>query len=158
RREQYRQPQADFCANRCIRVDKLSFMIDLNRLLGFHLVANEGGYAKAARAAPYPITQPALHQQVKKLEAEVGVQLLERVAKDRLQPTSSGERMLQLVRTFLRDMPTVVPGLLTGDYDGTLSIQAESLLIRQLLPTWLLNLRRRHPGAKIHLQELQVAS
>ena len=50
-------------------------MIDLHRLAGFHLVATSGGYAKAARAADYPITQPALHQQVKKLEAEVGVEL-----------------------------------------------------------------------------------
>ncbi|MCB9884036.1 MAG: LysR family transcriptional regulator [Planctomycetes bacterium] len=133
-------------------------MIDLNRLLGFHLVASEGGYAKAARAAPYPITQPALHQQVKKLEAEVGVQLLERVAKDRMQPTAAGERLLSFVRPFLRDLPTVVRSLRTGDYDGTISIQAESLLIRQLLPSWLLNLRRRHPGAKIHLQELPVGS
>ena len=46
-------------------------MVDLHRLAGFHLVATEGGYARAARAAPYPITQPALHQQVKKLEADL---------------------------------------------------------------------------------------
>ena len=56
--------------------DKLHYMIDLHRLLGFHLVATEGGYAKAARAADYPITQPALHQQVRKLEGEIGVTLL----------------------------------------------------------------------------------
>lgn len=133
-------------------------MIDLNRLLGFHLVASEGGYAKAARAAPYPITQPALHQQVRKLEAEVGVQLLERIAKDSMRPTAAGERLLSIVRPFLRDLPSVVRGLRTGDYDGTLSIQAESLLIRQLLPAWLLELRRRRPGAKVHLQELLVGN
>ena len=54
-------------------------MVDLHRLEGFWLVATHGGYARAARAAAYPITQPALHQQVKKLEAEVGITLLERV-------------------------------------------------------------------------------
>lgn len=133
-------------------------MMDLNRLVGFHLVASEGGYAKAARAAPYPITQPALHQQVRKLEAEVGVQLLERVAKDRMRATAAGERLLRLVQPFLRDLPTVVRGLRSGDYDGALSIQAESLLIRQLLPGWLLHLRRKHPAARLHLQELPAAS
>ena len=69
-------------------------MIDLHRLAGFHLVATSGGYAKAARAAAYPITQPALHQQVKKLEAEVGVELLMRVGKDTMQPTPAGQRLL----------------------------------------------------------------
>ncbi len=133
-------------------------MIDLNRLFGFHLVATHGGYAKAARAAPYPITQPALHQQVRKLEAEVGAPLLERLGKDRMRTTPAGERLLTFIAPFLRDLPTVVRGLAIGDFDGVLSIQAESLLIRHLLPGWLLALRRRRPGARIHLQELIVAS
>ena len=109
-------------------------MIDLHRLAGFHLVATSGGYAKAARAADYPITQPALHQQVKKLEAEVGVELLMRVGKDTMLPTPAGERLLEFVTPFFRDLPRVVEGVRTGDYDGALTIQAESLLIRQLLP------------------------
>ena len=55
-------------------------MIDLHRLAGFHLVATSGGSAKAARAADYPITQPALHQQVRLAVqmAAVGQHLLER--------------------------------------------------------------------------------
>jgi len=129
-------------------------MIDLHRLLGFHLVATEGGYARAARAAAYPITQPALHQQVKKLEAEVGVTLLERVGKDRMQPTPAGVRLLAFVGPFLRDLPGVVRSLQTGAFDGPLAIQAESLLIRQLLPNWLLALRRQRPKVQVHLQEI----
>lgn len=129
-------------------------MIDLHRLVGFHLVATEGGYARAARAAAYPITQPALHQQVKKLEAEVGATLLERVGKDRMQPTPAGVRLLAFVSPFLRDLPGVVRSLQTGDFDGPLTIQAESLLIRQLLPNWLLALRRQRPKVQVHLQEI----
>jgi DNA-binding transcriptional LysR family regulator len=131
-------------------------MIDLPRLAGFHLVATAGGYSKAARAAPYPITQPALHQQVRKLEAEVGVALLERVGKDRMQPTPAGRRLLEFVGPFFRDLPVVVRSLATGGYDGTLAIQAESLLIRQLLPRWLLALRRARPAVQLHLQEIAV--
>ncbi|MBL8747877.1 MAG: LysR family transcriptional regulator [Planctomycetes bacterium] len=129
-------------------------MIDLHRVAGFWLVANQGGYARAARAADYPITQPALHQQVKKLEAEVGVQLLERVGKDQMRPTPAGAHLLAFVEPFFRDLPAVVRSLQTGEFDGALSIQAESLLIRRLLPGWLLALRRRLPRVRLHLQEL----
>ena len=129
-------------------------MIDLHRLAGFHLVATQGGYARAARAAPYPITQPALHQQVKKLEAEVGITLLERIGKDQMRPTPAGAHLLAFVAPFLRDLPAVVRRLRTGEFDGALSIHAESLLIRQLLPPWLLALRRQRPHCQLQLQEL----
>jgi DNA-binding transcriptional LysR family regulator len=129
-------------------------MIDLHRLAGFHLVASQGGYARAARAADYPITQPALHQQVKKLEAEIGLQLLERVGKDQMRPTAAGAHLLAFVGPFLRDLPTIVRRLRTGEFDGVLSIQAESLLIRQLLPGWLLALRKKRPNCQLQLQEM----
>ncbi len=132
-------------------------MIDLHRLAGFHLVATQGGYARAARAADYPITQPALHQQVRKLEAEVGLALLERVGKDHMRPTSAGAHLLAFAAPFFRDLPGVVRSLRTGEFDGVLSIHAESLVIRQLLPGWLLALRRRHPRVQLHLQELLQA-
>ncbi|MFY9342128.1 MAG: LysR family transcriptional regulator [Planctomycetota bacterium] len=129
-------------------------MVDLHRIEGFHLVATQGGYARAARAAAYPITQPALHQQVKKLEAEVGLQLLERVGKDQMRPTAAGAHLLAFVSPFLRDLPGVVRRLRTGEFDGALSIHAESLLIRQLLPPWLIALRKRRPNVQLQLQEL----
>lgn len=129
--------------------------IDLNRLWGFHLVASCGGYAKAARAADYPITQPALHQQVRKLEQQVGVPLLERVGKDTMQPTPAGDQLLRFVSPFLRDLPRIVARARSGDYAGSLSIHAESLLIRKLLPQWLLTLQRRRPGAELRLHELR---
>lgn len=132
-------------------------MIDLHRLAGFWLVATQGGYARAARAADYPITQPALHQQVRKLEEEVGLALLERVGKDHMRPTPAGAHLLAFAAPFLRDLPAVVRSLRTGEFDGALSIHAEPLLIRQLLPGWLLALRRRHPGVQLHLKELQNA-
>ncbi|MCA8977321.1 MAG: LysR family transcriptional regulator [Planctomycetes bacterium] len=129
-------------------------MVDLHRLAGFHLVATAGGYARAARAAPYPITQPALHQQVRKLEAEIGMQLLERVGKDQMAPTAAGAHLLAFVDPFLRDLPAVVRRIQTGEFDGELSIQAESLLIRQLLPGWLLALRKRRPNVELRLEEI----
>lgn len=128
--------------------------IDLNRLAGFHLVATSGGYAKAARRADYPITQPALHQQVRKLEQEVGVALIERVGKDLMRPTPAGQQLLELVGPFLRDLPRVVDQLRSGEIGGSLTIQAESLLIRRLLPDWVRAMRRKRPEGELHLQEI----
>ncbi|MDX2010730.1 MAG: LysR family transcriptional regulator, partial [Myxococcaceae bacterium] len=58
--------------------------MNLQRLEGFYWVARQQGYARAARAFPYPITQPGVHQQVRRLEDELGVKLFERVGKDRV--------------------------------------------------------------------------
>jgi DNA-binding transcriptional LysR family regulator len=54
----------------------------------------------------------------------------------------------------LRDLPRVVESVRTGEFDGALTIHAESLLIRQLLPSWLIALKKRRPNARLHLQEL----
>ncbi|MEC7583359.1 MAG: LysR substrate-binding domain-containing protein [Planctomycetota bacterium] len=129
-------------------------MIDLHRLAGFHLVATAGGYARATRAAAYPITQPALHQQVRKLEAEIGLTLLERLGKDQMVPPAAGAHLLEFIRPFFRDLPATVRRIQTGAFDGELSIQAESLLIRQLLPDWLLALRKQRPDVQLRLQEI----
>ena len=128
--------------------------MNLDRIAVLRLVASQGGYARAARSADYPITQSALHQQVRKLEAEIGCELLERIGKDSMRPTPAGRRLLEFVEPFLRDLPMVVRELREGRAGSSLAIHAESLLIRQLLPGWLHDLRARHPEAVIHLQEI----
>jgi DNA-binding transcriptional LysR family regulator len=72
-------------------------------------------------------------------------------------PTAAGAHLLAFVGPFLRDLPGVVNRVRTGEFDGVLSIHAESLLIRQLLPAWLMALRRRRPHCQLQLQELLQA-
>ena len=95
-------------------------MIQIHRLEGFYWVAREGGYAKAARAFPYPITQPAVHQQVKKLESELNVQLFERVGKETMQLTAGGQRLYDFVKPFFERLPAVVRSVQGGDFAGVL--------------------------------------
>lgn len=128
-------------------------MIQVHRLEGFYWVARTGGYARAARAFPYPITQPAVHQQVKKLEGELGVTLFERVGKSEMALTPAGLRLYEFVRPFYEGMPGVVRSLQEGDYGGELSIRAASLLLRYLLPSWIKRLQERHPGIRVQLEE-----
>ena len=128
-------------------------MIQVQRLEGFYWVARTGGYASAARAFPYPITQPAVHQQVKKLERELESTLFERIAKDRMQLTPAGEHLYRFIAPFFRDLPTIAQAVQTGSYGGRLSVHAEPLMLRHLLPPWLKRLRRRRDDITIDLRE-----
>ena len=129
-------------------------MVTLHRLEGFYWVARAGGYAAAARAFPYPITQPAVHSQVKKLEAELGVTLFERVGKDGIQLSAAGRRLFEFVGPFFEGLPGLVRGLQGGDYAGTLSIHAAPLFLRKLLPAWIARLRAVRPEVTLELREM----
>lgn len=128
-------------------------MIQIHRLEGFFWVARTGGYARAARAFPYPITQPAVHQQVKKLETDLGTTLFERVGKDRMQLTPAGDRLYTFVQPFFEGLPSLVRSLQEKDYGGELRIAAMSLLLRGLLPAWLQRLYRKNPDVRVHMRE-----
>ena len=132
---------------------KLCYMIQIARLEGFFHVARTGGYARAARAFPYPITQPAIHQQVKKLEAELGTRLLERVAKDRMQLTPAGRHLFAFIAPFFDGLPAVVRALESDTYGGRLHIDAANLVLRDLVPGWVRRIKRRVPHAEIQLRE-----
>ena len=93
-------------------------MIQIHRLEGFFWVAKTGGYAKAARAFPYPITQPAVHQQVKKLESELGLQLFERVGKEVMKLTPAGRHLYGFAAPFFEQLPAVVRSLRASDLGG----------------------------------------
>jgi len=127
--------------------------IGLQRLEGFYWVARAGGYAKAARAFPYPITQPAVHQQVKKLEGELGVQLFERVGKETMQLSASGARLYAFVAPFFEGLPAVLRSVRGGDYAGVLRILSAPLYARRVLPAWLERLRGERPGIEVELRE-----
>ncbi len=129
-------------------------MIQVHRLEGFYWVARTGGYARAARAFPYPITQPAVHQQVKKLEGELGTTLFERVAKDRMRLTPAGRQLYEFAGPFFQGLPSVVRTLQASTYGGDLHIHADTQLLCDLLPPWVRRLQRKAPGVKVHLQEV----
>ena len=128
--------------------------IQLHRLEGFYWVSRHEGYAEAARNFPYPITQPAVHQQVKKLEGELGCKLFERVAKDRVRHTSEGRRLYDFCAPFFEELPAVVRALKARDYGGELRIDGVGLTIRNLLPSWIRKLHEKHPNIRVVLREV----
>jgi DNA-binding transcriptional LysR family regulator len=131
-------------------------MIQLQRLEGFYWVARCEGYARAARSFPYPITQPGVHQQVKRLEAELGVRLFERVGKDRVILTSEGRALYAYVAPFLEGLPGVARSLRSGEVGGRLRIHASGHVLRYLLPPWLRRLQSLRPDIEVELFESKV--
>ncbi|MCP3163399.1 LysR family transcriptional regulator [Myxococcus qinghaiensis] len=131
-------------------------MIQLQRLEGFYRVARAEGYARAVSSFPYPITQPGIHQQVKRLEAEVGVALFERVGKDRVVLTPEGRALYSHVAPFLEGLDSVVQSLRKGEVGGTLRIHASGHVLRHLLPAWLRRLQAKRPDIEVVLFESKV--
>jgi DNA-binding transcriptional LysR family regulator len=132
--------------------------LSLSRLEGFYWVARAEGYARAARAFPYPITQPGVHQQVRRLEEEIGVPLFERVGKDRVALTAEGRALYAFVAPFYEGLAGVIGRLRAGAVSGTLRIHASALAIRQLLPPWIRRLQARRPDIEVELAEVQTPS
>jgi len=131
-------------------------MNSLDRLTGFYWVARTGGYARAVRAFPYPITEPGVHQQVRRLETELGVRLFRRAGKDRMALTPHGAALFEVVAPFLDRLRGTVQALRGDVFGGTLRIGAAPLLVQELLPAWLRRLRRARPDIDVALTEMKA--
>jgi DNA-binding transcriptional LysR family regulator len=129
-------------------------MIQLYQLEGFYRVAMAGGYARAAREFPYPITQPGVHAQVRRLERELGVRLFEQAAKDRSVPTRAGRALLAFCAPFFDELPNVVHAIGRGAAAGRLRIQAGALEIQEILPAWMRRVRTAYPDIDLELGEI----
>lgn len=132
-------------------------MINLQRIEGFYWVAKTEGYARAARAFPYPITQPGVHQQVRRLEEELGVKLFERVGKDRVVLTARGRVLFDAVSPFYDQLPTIEARVKGGVVGGTLKLHAAGHLLRHLIPEWLRRLQGARPDITVALTEVASA-
>lgn len=130
-------------------------MISLQRLEGFYWVARTEGYARAARSFPYPITQPGVHQQVRRLEEELGTKLFERTGKDRVRLTAAGRALYAFVTPFLEGLTGLEQSLRANSFGGTLRVHAASLHLRHLLPPWLRKLQTKRPDIDVVLTEMR---
>lgn len=132
-------------------------MIQPGRLEGFYWVAKMRGYSKAARAFPYPITQPGVFQQVRRLELDLGVKLFERVSKDKVVLTARGQRLYDAVAPFLERLPALEAELKGEELGGRLTIHASPHLVRHFLPAWLRRLHGKRPDIEVALAEVKTA-
>jgi DNA-binding transcriptional LysR family regulator len=128
--------------------------MQIARLEGFYWVARTGGYAAAARAFPYPLTQPAVFQQVRKLEDELGVRLFERVGKAEVRLTAAGRQLYEHAAPFFERLPAVERALKAATPARELRLAAEALILQQVLPRWIRRLQRLEPDLRLEVREL----
>lgn len=122
------------------------------QLEGFHYVGRTGGYAAAARAMPYPVGEPAVHQQVRRLEEELDVRLVRRDGK-RILLTPEGRALHEFAAPFFDGLPVLDRRLRSGQA-GAVSIAATDVVTDDLLPGRLGRVRARFPHLAVRVLEL----
>jgi LysR family cyn operon transcriptional activator len=126
--------------------------MNLSYLRTFVEIADAGGIARAG--GRLKLSQPAASRQVLALEADLGVQLFDRVGR-RLRLTSEGEDLLRQGRRLLMDADSITARAraLKSGQTGLLRVGATPQVIENTLAAFLGPYRRRHPGVDVHLVE-----
>lgn len=127
---------------------------DVHALRVMKAIADEGSITAAAEALGY--SQPAISQHLRRLEAKVGVPLVERVGR--------GVRLTEAGRVMARHAPAVTTALdaaagelaeLRGLRAGTVRLIGFPSASPTLVPRLLAELSARHPGITITYVEAE---
>ncbi len=122
----------------------------LNDLTAFVAVARAGSFTKAA--AQLGVSQPALSQTVRGLEARLGVRLLARTTRS-VAPTEAGERLLNAVGPRFDEVEAGLAGLaeMRGKPAGTVRVTADEHAARTVLWPALRRVLPDHPEIKVEV-------
>jgi DNA-binding transcriptional LysR family regulator len=124
--------------------------LDLAQLEIFLCIAEEKSFSRAAEKMLR--TQPALSIAIKRLEEELGETLFDRSSKSGTL-TEAGKILYSYAQKMinLRDEAREAIGELRGMFRGRLSIGANESTSLYVLPSLLLEYRKRHPQIKIEV-------
>ena len=118
---------------------------------------SRGTGTSAARPRPSYVTQPALSQQVRRLEAELGVALLRRTSRG-VELTPAGADLLARAETILAEVSGARSAMdeHAGVVRGAVRVAATAAdAVR--LPEALAAFHREHPGVRIALRQASAA-
>ena len=129
--------------------------MELRHLRYFVVLAQELHYGRAAQRLC--IAQPALSQQIKKLEKELGVQLFERSSR-RVRLTPEGSQLLEYARRTLRDADalTHLAEKVSRGQAGLLRLGAVSAATFTFLPLVLRNFVKSSDGVDVSLHVMDT--
>lgn len=126
--------------------------MELRHLRYFVAVAEEKSFNKAA--ARLYISQPPLSRQIKQLEEEIGVTLIDRENRP-LKLTEAGEFFYDHAIQILKKSDDLrAMTIRKGSFDNTLSIGFVSSILYGLLPKVIAHFREAYPNIEIKLYEL----
>ncbi len=127
-------------------------MFDSRHIKTFHEVVRTGSYSAAARALGY--TQPAITQQMKALERDVGTPLFIRAGRG-LRLTEAGEELSRHATIILDSMSAAQQQMnaLTRLRAGRVRVCAFPSANATLIPEAMARLAAAHPGVRVDLLE-----
>ena len=123
--------------------------MNIHHLELFYYVARHGGITEAVRNIPYGIQQPAVSGQVAQLEEYLGVVLFQRRP---FALTSAGEKLYRFIQPFFANLDTVANEL-QGGKARLIRIGAPTIVLRDYLPDFFRNVRKKFPNLKLALRE-----
>lgn len=124
--------------------------LDLRSLRTFIAVVDAGSLSRAA--ATLFVAQPALTAQIKKLEGELGAQLLER-SHAGVTPTPIGLQLYQDGRRLLADAAAIKDRIRHSDIspEGSTTLAVPLLLVSLLVGPLLMRLKRDYPRVRVYV-------
>jgi DNA-binding transcriptional LysR family regulator len=122
----------------------------LERLRALREVARLGGFSAAADTLG--LTQPAVSNQIRQLEQQLGTSLLERIGKAS-KPTPEGHVLIAASSRAFAELETAIDEIarMRSDLSGTLVLATGATATRHLLPPVMVDLRARHPGIDLRV-------
>lgn len=126
----------------------------MNRLLWmrvFEQVANEGGFAAAARSMD--MSPPVVTRLIAELEAHLGTRLFHRTTR-RVALTDAGQTYLVRVRQILQDVAEAdaLASAHTNQLIGRLRVNAPPALASYVIAPFLSKFRKRYPGIVVDIE------
>lgn len=126
--------------------------LNLRHLEAFAAVARLRSFTKAARALH--VSQPSFTVQIKQLEEELGVRLLDRNTRS-VSLTHIGQELAPVVENLLREIEGVIASTraLSSKSIGSVTIAALPSVSATLLPGVIAGFRRQFPGIRFRLRD-----
>jgi DNA-binding transcriptional LysR family regulator len=125
--------------------------MNLETLRTFVSIIEHGSLSAAARAKR--ISQPAVTKQLQRIEAEVGLPLLVRGSRRRLELTPAGDRVLAFARETVARLEALERELaaMKAIGPGTLSLAASTIPGEYVLPGLLAAFRKAYPDVEVRV-------
>ena len=129
--------------------------ITLRQVQAFLALADLGSFTRAAERMR--VAQPALSQQIRDLELELGVRLFDRTTR-RVEMTAAGEEFRLSAAKIVEELELAVGHArdLAERRRGRLVVAAPPLLAAAMLPEAIAAFARQHPGVRVELHDLRT--
>ena len=126
--------------------------MELHQLRYFVAVADEGNFSRAA--AKVRVAQPSLSQQIRKLEAEIGQPLFDRLPRS-VVLTEAGRCLLDYARQILASIGDAQRCVdeLKGKIAGDVAVGAIPTIAPYVLPELVVTFQKHYPDVTLHIVE-----